>query len=495
MKYINAIILLFVLVFSSQLTAQNRYLEEVFDNVTVTQDVQYATNITVITVPVTGAPSPQNLVMDIYQPAGDEATQRPVIIMFHTGNFLPFPENGGTGGTYRDSTVVGIARRLAKMGYVVGSATYRAGWNPVAPEQSTRVETLINAAYRGVQDARTAARFVRKTVEADGNPYGIDPNRVTLFGIGTGGYVSMNATALDSYEKTLIEKFIGQTPEGNPIPMVLRPLSGDPFGLEQAPLNLPNHTEYSSDIQLCVNLGGAMGDTSWLTPGLPPMISFHVPTDPFAPYKQGTVIVPVLNLPVVEVQGSYLVQQKANLLGNNNVFVQANFGDEFTAAANKFNDGYEGLYPFTRPANPLDSSPWDWWDPSNVNHQQGLITNPDMSFEKAMIFADTILGYFAPRAYAALDLEELVSSREFSLDQTEIRVFPNPANNSAFVSTVSLEPIREIIVRDMNGRIVNAFRNIDNQYFNIPRDGKPAGMYILECRTDEGVGIKKLLFN
>src|SRR5690606_25883556 len=95
---------------------------------------------------------------------------------------------------------------------------------------------------------------------------------------------------------------------GNPRPMVLTQLSGDPQGTVAAPLNNPNHAAYSSSFQMSVNLGGAIGDTAWVDPGMVPMISYQVPTDPFAPYTQGIVIVPVVNLPVVEVQGSYLVQ-------------------------------------------------------------------------------------------------------------------------------------------------------------------------------------------
>lgn len=492
MKNINLLLFFCIIAIAGTMNAQNRYLEEIFDDVKVTNDIHYATNITIITDP----PGPQNLLMDIYEPEGDEATQRPVIIMFHSGNFLPYPLNLSTSGTRRDSTVVGIARRLAKMGYVVASASYRLGWNPLAPTQPERVNLLINAAYRGVQDANTTVRFLRKTVAEGGNPYGIDEDRITLWGIGTGGYITLNAAVLDEHEQTLIPKFIGQDNMGNPVPMVIRQISGDPKGIEQGIINIPNHPEYSSDFHLSVNMGGAMGDISWLREGDIPLISFHVPTDPYAPYKEDIVIVPGADLPVVEVQGSYLVQQKANELGNNDIFVNANFNDGYTQSANEKNDGYEGLYPFVRPVDMEDNSaPWDWWSPDNVHHESGLEDNPDMSFEKAMTFADTILGYFAPRAYVALDLEALVSSRETILPSSEVRIMPNPAFNSALLSSVTLTPIREVTVADMNGRIISAHKNIDNQYFNIPRDGKPSGIYLVQIRMDEGVVVKKLIFN
>lgn len=466
--------------------AQTRYLDEVFDAVKVTSDIPYATNITVIT----GSPSPQTLLLDVYEPEDDDSEElRPLIIMFHTGNFLPHPINQGTGGLKTDSTVVGMARRLVRMGYVVASAQYRLGWNPAAETQEQRVNLLINAAYRGVQDARTSVRFFNKTVEEDGNPYRIDPERITLWGFGTGGYVTLNATVLTNYQKTLIPKFIGE----DLLPMVKEPISGDPFGVDQRPLNLPNHPQYSSDFALCVNLGGAMGDTSWMEPGLQPMISFHVPSDPFAPYVEGIVIVPGLNLPVVDVQGSYLVQQLANAYGNNDVFRNANFNDPITQVANSRNDGFEGLLPFPRDF-PFDSSPWDWWSPSNPNHQTGLQTNPDMSFEKAMLFADTILGYFAPRAFVALRLGELLSTQETPWSKAEITMAPNPATQDVLVFTKNQEIIREIVLFDLQGRVVQNHNQIDNAYWNIPRGNITPGMYIVQFRLDDGITTQKLIF-
>jgi dienelactone hydrolase len=485
MKYIYVLTLSLLMGWAVQVSAQTRFLSEVFDEVKVTSNIPYATNITVIT----GAPAPQTLLLDIYEPEDDNAEKRPLIIMFHTGNFLPHPLNQGTGGLKTDSTIVGMARRLAKMGYVVASAEYRLGWNPTAPTQETRVNLLINAAYRGVQDARTCVRFFNKSVADDANPYRIDPERITLWGFGTGGYVTMNTTVLTRYDKTLIPKFIGE----DLLPMVKAPVSGDPFGLQQAPLNLPNHVGYSSDFQLCVNLGGAMGDTSWMEPGLQPMISFHVPSDPFAPYVEGIVIVPGLGLPVVEVQGSYLVQQLANQYGNNQVFAAANINDTYTTAANSRNDGYEGLMPLPR-AFPLDSSPWDWWSPDNPNHATGLQTNPDMSFAKAMIYADTILGYFAPRAFAALNLAELVSTRNTEFSAADVQMAPNPSSGEVLLFAKNNALIREVQVVDMQGRVVRHFANVNNPYLNISRNNTPDGVYMVQMRMDDGLLVKKLIY-
>src|SRR5690606_29502488 len=109
---------------------------------------------------------------------GDTETARPLVLYFHTGNFLPFRNpanpsqlgfNNSCGGERTDSAAVEICTRLAKMGYVVASVDYRLGWNPLASTDVARRFGIINAAYRGVQDARTAIRYFRKSVAEDNN--------------------------------------------------------------------------------------------------------------------------------------------------------------------------------------------------------------------------------------------------------------------------------------------------------------------------------------
>ncbi|MDG1261208.1 MAG: alpha/beta hydrolase, partial [Flavobacteriales bacterium] len=266
MKKIYTLTMMMLFACVSQVSAQ-RYLEEVFDDVTVTNEVQYGTNATVLAYAIFGEAIPENLMMDIYEPEGDTETERPLILFFHTGNFLPHPENGGTGGLRTDSAAVEICSRMARMGYVVASCDYRLGWNPLAETQEERVSTLINAAYRGVQDARTAARFFRADAIDGDNDYGIDESRIVVWGQGTGGYISMASATLDEYEDILLPKFITE----DLIPMVIESINGDIFGTSYGinpfdgdTLCYVNHEGYDSDFQACVNLGGAMGDISWL---------------------------------------------------------------------------------------------------------------------------------------------------------------------------------------------------------------------------------------
>lgn len=506
MKKINILLFLFCCVVGLQ-AQSGRYVEEIFTDVSVTTDITYGVNATVLALPQVGQAIPQPLLMDVYQPVGDDETERPVVLVFHTGNFLPFPENGGTGGTKEDSTVVEVCNRLARMGYVAASVDYRLGWNPIAPTQDERVFTLINAAYRGVQDARTAIRFFKKSVAESENPYAVDTTKMTLWGIGTGGYISLNTQALDDYNKVLLPKFTTQDAMGNPFPMVIEGINGDIFGTSVGvvppgfpgfpagdTLCYPNHIGYTSDFQLAVNMGGAMGDSSWIDPGQPPIISFHVPTDPFAPYNCSVLNVPPpINLPVVDVCGSNIVQVKQEEFGNNDAWENAGFIDPITQVADSRNNGQNGLMPFPSD-DPAESAPWDFYAADNPNATEP----PDPV--SAKIYIDTIMAYFAPRACVTLglncDLTNVSSTKDvLTANDVKLKMMPNPAYDRVTLQSAAEYPIQDVQVFDMSGRLVKSDLNVKNNFVTMHRDGLPNGVYIVKLRFEEGIVTQKLIFN
>ena len=91
-----------------------RYIDEVFADVEVTSGVAYGNNITVIPALQGFPPGPEDLLCDIYEPAGDTETDRPLILYFHTGNFLPQYVNGSAVGTRTDSCAVAIVYRVCQ---------------------------------------------------------------------------------------------------------------------------------------------------------------------------------------------------------------------------------------------------------------------------------------------------------------------------------------------------------------------------------------------
>lgn len=530
MKYFNKILLAVALLVSMAAQAQERYLDPVFTEVEVTRDLTYGVNATVLFATVVGQAVPEELKFDFFEPAGDDVTQRPLVLYFITGNFLPSVLNQTTSGTRGDSINVEIATRLAKMGYAVAVCSYRLGWNPTAPTQPQRALGLIQAAYRGVQDARTAIRYFKRSVAEQGNPFAVDTSRIVLWGEGTGGYVTLATATLDNFNEIITTtnpagKFLTDL-DGNPAtlePMVNPIFNGDIFGTSTGVLPVaspplpagdtlcyPNHVGYSSNFQLCVNMGGALGDISWLDAGDPPMISYHVPTDPNAPYVDAVLIVPTTGDPIVQVQGSFAVIEKANMLGNNAAFagIDDDWTDAAVAASATAGHAYkEGLYPFNRRTNQFgrqEGSPWSWWNaqywdaiahPSGAGsyHFIGLLGNATMSAAQGRLYTDTIMGYFAPRAYAALNLtsstQELIAG-----EQVQLKAFPNPAGEEILIQTAAEFPMQDIRLFDMNGRQVQAHTGINNNQHRVRRGDLPNGMYLAKIRLDRGVVTQKIMF-
>ncbi|MEL6718905.1 MAG: T9SS type A sorting domain-containing protein [Bacteroidota bacterium] len=528
---------------------EGRFLQEVFTDVTVTSDVTYGVNATVIALPVLGEAIPQALTLDVYEPVGDERTERPLVLVFHTGNFLPVPQNAQILGTKTDSSAVEICTRLAKHGYTAASVTYRQGWNPLAETQPIRALGLIQAAYRGVQDGRTAIRFFKRDYVENGNQFSVDTSRITVWGNGTGGYLTHGLVGLTNYTEILTTtngpaKFILDADgDGTPeTPMVVEAIHGDiegktlgvvpaggAFGLPEGDTtSLPNHVEYSSDFQLAVNIGGDLGDISWLEEGNPPTITFQSANDFFAPYEDATLIVPTTGDPIVRVQGGLLIARRQNELGNNDVFINANIDDEITtqAKANSAAAGHEyleGLYPIVNPpnANGLDEGVRiDWWDPNALSppvegfpngvpwsllphptdpsgmtsfHEQGLVTNTGMSAEQARTHIDSVFAYFAPRAFAALDLAAYTSTKELKQAEVGLVVAPNPATDQFILRSDTDQPMLGVELYDLNGRLVKEY-SFRNSYFFIQRENLPDGIYVARIRFEEGTIAKKVMF-
>jgi len=482
--------------------AQERYLDIIFDEVGLTKDIKYGENITIMTVPVTGEPTLQELLLDFYEPEGDTAGLRPLVLVCHSGNFLPFPINEAVEGSKDDdNTTMEISRRLAKMGYVAANMDYRLGWNPQADSQEERTNTLINAAYRGIQDLRTAIRFFRKSVEEEGNPYRVDTSRIVAWGVGTGGYISLTAAVFDDYNKIMnTPKFFQTGEDGSPIPMVHPSVNGDIWGTSagfipdtETPLSIPNHVGYSSDFHLTVNVGGAMGDTSWMDENSGPFISFHVPSDPNAPYEEGVLIVPTTGDQVVEVQGSYLVDSLATAYGNNRVFQDLELDDPITQVARSRRGNISGLMPLIGSGGERDGGPWNWWDLDNVNSEKGLVGNPDMSKEKAMNYIDTIMAFYAPRAYAALDLGEALTATENLALETGMKVYPTLVNNHCIIETDRAHPFEEIHLYDQHGRMMKQIRNIRTTHYTMSLSEIPAGMYFVRIMTEKGASVSRII--
>ena len=516
--------------------SQTRYLDDMFSSTTVTSDVVYANNISILPLLQGLPPAPTDLTCDIYQPAGDTETDRPVIILAHTGSFLPPVINGQPTGSKTDLSIVEQCTRWAKKGYVVVAMTNRMGWNPTSQDQNTRTSTLIQAAYRGIQDARSLIRFMRQD-EANGDTYGIDGSKIAFGGHGTGGYLALGVATLDTSTELYLPKFLDLTNPQSPVPYVYPPVFGNIWGTDMgyipitdslgnpiidslgnpimAPFALPNNVGYDSDISVAFNLGGALADISWLEAGDVPIVSFHCEKDQYAPIDTGDVIVPTTGDFVVEVMGSRTIAHYSNTYGNNDVFVQAGFSDGFTNAANVNNSGYEGLYVFKTP--PPSSSPnafgefeeewgapWDWWDnatydamfqavngaPAGYGAANSILGNPDMSPTKGNLYLDTIQGYLNPRLYIALGLSGNTSALNQVIDAST-EIYPNPANNCLNVVSYAVG-INTISIYNVNGKKVMS-NEVNGNQIKLNTSELASGVYIIDIKSNKSSIKRKLI--
>lgn len=194
--------------------------------------------------------SAKSLYMDIYEPKGDTLSRRPLALLLHGGAFII--------GDRAAKTISEVATALAEKGYVVASIDYRLGFNPGSKS------SLERAAYRAVQDARAALRFL----SAHADQYRIDMNHVFVAGSSAGAITALN-TAFMSEEERPASTFFN-------------------FWRMQKDLGRLDEStnEFTGDwrIRAVANLWGAVHDTTLIDPWERiPVISFHGDKDDIVP--------------------------------------------------------------------------------------------------------------------------------------------------------------------------------------------------------------------
>lgn len=234
-----------VLLGTQQASAQTcgaRYKDQIFQNVTVTSNITYSTA------------NSTTLKLDVYEPTGDTASQRPLIILAHGGSFI-------SGTKTQDGTVTQLCNNFAKRGYVTASIDYRLG-NAVNMylDSGYAITTVLKA----LSDGKAAVRFFRKDA-ATTNTYRINPNIIIGGGNSAGAVLYAHAAFVDSvgeltpYLQTIINQNGGF--EGN---------SGN--------------DGYSSQLQGLINLAGALNQPELIGPNSIPSANFQGDADGTVPY-------------------------------------------------------------------------------------------------------------------------------------------------------------------------------------------------------------------
>ena len=551
LKYI-AIFLIFI---GLNANAQTRYIDNMFDSVTVTSNVAYGQNISILPLLQGLPPVMDTLLCDIYEPKNDTLTDRPVIVLIHTGSFLPPVLNGQATGSKNDNSIVENCMRWAKKGYVAVAMTYRQGWNPTSPSQAVRTATILQAAYRGIHDTKAMVRYLRKTVAEDGNSYGIDDSKIVVGGQGTGAYLSMGYITLDTVSELFIYPKFWDTSDPDPanhVPLIspqfpipgpitygygnidgtdttYYPANFPPFNFPVDVLwNFPNNPSYSNDVSMAFNLGGTLADLDWLDGGQVPHVSFHCENDPFASIDEGVIIVPTTgDIVIPNVIGSRVANHYNTLWGNNSGFNQAGLNDTLSQMSNSYNsnwnhplnDGslvYDGLYVFDTPAPDTvpnafgempyhESSPWDWWDLATYDMMFAAVNGAPAGYGAANSLlgspnsgSDSIPMLYLDTIHGYLnprmyEVLGLGGSSDFNeVIEKTTQVYPNPAKDNINIVSYA-ELINSVDVYNLSGQKVLSKKVNNGTTTKINTSGLSKGVYIIDVKSRVSSVKKKVI--
>jgi|GEM_PF-349058 len=146
-----------------------RYKDVVFSAITVDKDQSYSDR---------GDTKKNKFhLFDLYQPRGDPATGRPLIIWMHGGGFR-----------FGSKDAAGIqlwCKNFARRGYVCAAINYTLG----KKMSGFNYDQLQKGCYYAVADAKTAVAYFRK----HSNEYHIDPDKIILAGNSAGGMIALQA--------------------------------------------------------------------------------------------------------------------------------------------------------------------------------------------------------------------------------------------------------------------------------------------------------------
>lgn len=247
---LTALLLLFT---SISLVAQevicdgDRYLNEVFQDVDSTKDVQYGQASTM-------AGKTQILLLDVYEPQGDAAEMRPVIIFAHGGSFI----------TGDRSQTAELCTDFAKRGYVIANIEYR-----LLDTWVTDSAGMFEAVIMAINDMRAAVRFFKE--DADNlNKYRIDPESVFVGGVSAGAIMASQIGFMDPLDE---------------IPEYIQSIMAKHGGFEG---NSSDNTQYASNVQGTLNYSGGLMQISLVDSDDPPVYSAHDDLDPVVPCTYNT---------------------------------------------------------------------------------------------------------------------------------------------------------------------------------------------------------------
>jgi PKD repeat protein len=494
------ILFLIIIAFQTLSWSQNhRYTATLFPSSTSINNVIYGS------APAVDGPlytmeqstSPQNLIMDIFKPAGDTFALRPAIIFAHSGAFYTGNRNVDDMMTFCDS--------LAKKGYVTATIDYRQGFSLIdnIALHGTR------AVYRGLQDGRTAIRFLR----ANAASYGIDPTKIYFVGSSAGAFIALHSIYLDTPSEK--PTYAGETVYQNftaPYTHTAPDLGG---------LDIGNNLTFNGMPDAIVSMWGALESVNLITVNNnKPVFLIHGEADTVVPFNSGS---PFGSSSLPPADGSNPINTKLDALGitNKETYFVPGAGHELYGASNGtwsngtggnsywpivFNKIVQFLWKQHKPTadyswnttnltttfNDLSTGDLAWWwdfgDGTTSNLQ-----NPSHTY--------TTSGNYQVKLYVENNIQswdeiikivQVPNLSNFENNKQLFSVFPNPTSENVSINWDS--NITDVMyqISDISGKVIlenkitNSNRQIDLQHFS-------KGLYFIKITTENATQILKII--
>jgi acetyl esterase/lipase len=482
----------------------SRYAADVFPDVTQVTGIVYGQNS--VRDYSTGTDTPITLQLDFYEPSGDVATQRPLVIFAFGGSFV----------SGRRQDLDDLCRAFARKGYATATIDYRlvppgAGCPAFFPNCnqlavfSTRAR-LADQIVRASSDMKAAVRFFRADA-ATANTYRIDPTRIIVAGYSAGAITALQTAYLDS-----------ETEDSN---------YTDAYqangGLEgNTDLPAPNNllpTYNARNLAGALSLAGAVARLSVVGASNPPLYAAHGDADQVVPYGSGTAF----GASTYTLYGGGSLHARADSVGLTNQLYTVAGGDHAstrqepsrtainTAAAAFFQNiicraplpvvlaSFSG-----RPEAGACAATLTWRTASEVNSQafeiQASIDGRQFATVGTVPSQNRLTGasytYRTPALaagvhYVRLRLLDLNGTAAYSpvlplvaaCAATPIMLAPNPARDHVLVSSLPAGPVQLLLYNALGQRVRQQEASGSAE---LPLAGLPPGMYLLQVLDASG---------
>ncbi|MFP4665045.1 MAG: T9SS type A sorting domain-containing protein [Bacteroidales bacterium] len=384
-----------------------------------------------------GVDEPEDITLDLYQPASDTMPKRPLVIALFGGAFMK--------GSPDRPDIVAWCDSLAHYGYVAAAIDYRLGFNPAGSGGTDGPDVgLKRAAWRAIQDGRAAVRFFKAMHDV----YNIDTTQIFLLGNSAGAITALHVGYMnpDDWLPEAGEYLIGASPNNYDL------------GCLDCSTSLDGHWNHSADVAGIISLWGATLDLAYFeeTEDIPLML-VHGTDDGIVPYGTGSPFNMGTGWQVTfDTHGSLPIHQRLDSLGKEHEFYP--YQDE---GHTLYSCGNFDLETFEK-----DSFPCEHW--------------PTVFYDGIDFLADH-----------NLHVDDPVHSK--TNKQSNFLLYPNPAKETLTVSLES-EPVGTCVISlyNMTGQPVKKI-STNRQQTKIQVNGLPKGLYLISIRQGQMQKSKKLI--